>query len=96
MIDIVTEEYRKIIENNEKKVIVFSAPWCAPCRMFKPVLDNITKELGVPFYAVNIDESPELASELGIRSVPTTFIYNNCVQSFPGVKPADEVKALLA
>ena len=64
--------------------------------MFKPILDNIAKELGVPFYAVNIDESSELASELGIRSVPTTYVYNNGVQSFPGAKPADEVKALLA
>lgn len=93
MKDINTNEYREIIKNTEgKKIIIFSAPWCGPCRMFKPQLDNFTKENNIDFYAINIDEEGELASELGIRSVPTTYIYDNTNSKMIVGARLDEVK----
>ena len=50
-------EYKQIISDNEKKIIIFSAPWCGPCTMFKPVLEKISEDLQIPLYGVNIDES---------------------------------------
>ena len=93
MQDINTTQYREISQDNQKKIIIFSAQWCSPCRMFKPVLDKISKELNIPFYAINIDEESELATELNIRSVPTTFLYNslNEVTTIPGIKPESEI-----
>ncbi len=93
MKDINTNEYREIIKNTEgKKIIIFSAPWCGPCRMFKPQLDNFTKENNIDFYAINIDEEGELASELGIRSVPMTMLYKDgVVDTVVGAK-LDKVK----
>lgn len=96
MIDISTEQYNEIIKDGEKKIIIFSAPWCSPCRTFKPQLDKIATELEVPFYAINIDESGDLAEKLNIRSVPTTYIYGKETTSFIGLKPLEEVKSLLA
>ncbi len=96
MIDISTEQYNEIINDGEKKIIVFSAPWCSPCRMFKPQLDKVAKELEIPFYAINIDESGDLAEKLNIRSVPTTYIYGKETTSFVGLKPLEEVKSLLS
>lgn len=96
MKEISTEEYKQISQDNQKKIIIFSAPWCSPCRAFKPVLEKITTELDIPFYGVNIDDCPDLAQELNIRSVPTTFIYNNGVTNILGVKPEAEIRALLA
>ena len=67
--------------------------------MFKPVLEKISKELEIPFYAINIDEEADLAQELNIRSVPTTFIYSG-ESSEPtiilGMKSEAEVRNLLA
>lgn len=100
MQDITEQQYREISQNttNQKKIIIFSAPWCSPCRMFKPILDKISKELEIPFYAVNIDECPDLAQELNIRSVPTTFIYNTVPEPtiILGMKSEAEVRNLLA
>ena len=97
MQDITTEQYRVISQDNQKKIIIFSAQWCSPCRMFKPVLEKISKELEIPFYMVNVDESQDLAAELNIRSVPTTFLYNSAGIStlIQGVKSEAEIKTLL-
>lgn len=64
--------------------------------MFKPVLEKISEDLQIPLYGVNIDEESDLAAELNIRSVPTTFIYNSEITSIIGVKPEADVRAALA
>ena len=51
-----TQQYREISQDNEKKIIIFSAPWCQPCRMFKPVLDKVSTDLAIPCYTINIDD----------------------------------------
>lgn len=54
-------------------IIDFYAPWCGPCKMLAPVLDEIAGEYDgkIDVYKVNVDEESELASVFGIRSVPT-------------------------
>ena len=94
-----TQQFKEISQDNQKKIIIFSAQWCSPCRMFKPVLEKISNELEIPFYAINIDEEADLAQELNIRSVPTTFLYNSEVSeptSILGMKSESEVKEILA
>lgn len=91
-----SKEYKEIITDNQKKIIIFSAPWCGPCRMFKPVLEKISEDLQIPLYGVNIDEESDLAAELNIRSVPTTFIYNSEIITIIGVKPEADIRAALA
>ncbi len=58
------------------KLIDFWAPWCGPCRVMNPVLDEIEKELAGKFEIekVNVDEKPELSSKYGVMGIPTYVI----------------------
>lgn len=98
MQSISTQQFKEISQDNQKKIIIFSASWCVPCRMFKPVLDKISTDLDIPCYTINIDEEESLAQELNIRSVPTTFIYNGEVEptTILGMKSEAEIRTLLA
>jgi len=55
------------------------APWCGPCKMVAPVIDELAKEYAgkVVFGKLNVDENPRIASEFAIMAIPTLFIFKN-------------------
>lgn len=59
-----------------KRVIYVSAPWCGPCGAFKPILKEVTDEMGIPVEYVDVDTNPAIAEQYGIRAVPTTIFLN--------------------
>ena len=56
------------------KYLYFSAPWCGPCRMFGPIMEEVSKE--IPVQKVNVDDENDLAMQYAVRSVPTIVLVN--------------------
>ena len=55
-------------------VLYFSADWCGPCKMFKPVMQQISQELGVAVNYINVDYDASLTQKYSVTSVPTIVI----------------------
>lgn len=67
---------REALESAQPVLIDFWAPWCAPCRMVSPIVDEVAEEKKdeVKVLKVNIDEEPELAAQYNVMSIPTLMV----------------------
>ena len=68
---------QEVLDNEVPVLVDFWAPWCGPCRMVAPVVDEIASQYGerLKVVKVNTDENPNVASQYGIRSIPTLMIF---------------------
>lgn len=68
-----------VLKSSVPVLVDFWAPWCGPCRMIAPIIDEIAQEYGDKLKAVklNTDESPQVATEYGIRSIPTVMVFKD-------------------
>ncbi|TVX97139.1 thioredoxin [Cohnella terricola] len=75
----------------------FWAPWCGPCKMQLPIVEELSEELkGTATIAkVNVDEEPELASQFGVMSIPTLILFKDGqpVDKLVGLQSKDSLKA---
>lgn len=72
------EQFRGLVAESQQPVILdIWAPWCGPCKAMKPHFDQLSGEFSdsARVVAINADESPEVARELGIASIPTVLVY---------------------
>ena len=75
-VNINIHNFQEEVINSEKKVLLdFWAPWCGPCRMVVPMVEEIAEERSdIKVGKINVDENPELASRFGVMSIPTLVV----------------------
>lgn len=100
VIELTTKNFEKEVLQSDVPVLVdFWAPWCGPCRMVSPIVDEIANEVQgtAKVGKINVDEQGELASQYGVMSIPTICIFKNgeVVETSVGAKSKAELLAML-
>lgn len=89
----------KVLEGEGKALVDFFATWCGPCRMIAPAIEEIAQEKAgeLAVYKVDIDQSPDIAQQFGIRGVPTLVVFENGkpVNQMVGAQPKAQILQMI-
>ena len=98
-ININPNNFHSEVINSEQKVLLdFWAPWCGPCRMVLPLVEEIAKERSdIKVGKINVDENPELAAQFGVTSIPTLMVmeHGQIVKQAKGARPKKAILEML-
>ena len=97
--EIKNAEFESFIKQDKPVVIDFWAPWCGPCRMLAPVLEEVSEAYGekIAVGKVNVDDCPELARQFRVMNIPTLLLFRGgeLVDRQVGFKPAAALKEMI-
>jgi thioredoxin 1 len=100
IVQVTQDSFQKTVLEAQKPVLVdFWAEWCGPCKMVAPVIDELAGEYKdkAGFAKINVDESPKLASQFGVMSIPTIMVFKDGKpqQQVIGYKSKNDLKKML-
>lgn len=89
---------QEVINSGKPVLVDFWAPWCGPCRMVVPLVEEIANEhSNIKVVKVNVDEEQELAMQYQVVSIPTLMVFKNgkVANQSVGAKPKNQILAML-
>ncbi len=99
MLTITSKNFEQEVLKSDKKVLIdFWAPWCGPCRMLSPIIDEVAQSTDkVKVGKVNVDEEAELATKFAVMSIPTLILFENGkpVKQVVGVQSKDGILKMI-
>lgn len=91
--------HAEVINSDRPVVVDFWAPWCGPCRIIAPIIEELAMELGdkVKFGKLNTDENPNIAMQYGIRAIPTIMLFSKgeVADTRIGVQPKEALRQMI-
>jgi thioredoxin 1 len=91
-------ELQNVLQEEGKKLVLFSADWCGPCKILKPNLEKISQEVtDLSILKANVSETEEHTKRFGIKNIPTCILVENDQElgRFTGVKTPDQIKKFI-
>ncbi|GGC55783.1 thiol reductase thioredoxin [Hoyosella rhizosphaerae] len=92
--------WTKVRDSDDVSLVEFWGPWCGLCRVYTPTLEQFAEDNGekIGVFAVNVGNEPDIASEYGVTSTPTTLVFHHgvVVKTLKGVKTRAELDTELA
>ena len=99
IVEVTKENFDSVVLKSDIPVLAdFNAEWCGPCRMLKPILDELSEERAdFKIVSINIDDEDELAEEYGVSSIPCliTFKEGKEINRSVGLKPKDVIEEMM-
>ena len=97
--EISSVDLQEKINSGEKIIVEFWAEWCGPCRMMKPIFEKVSSnnDSDVQMFTMNVDLNREITMSLGIRSIPTTKVFNSGenIDTKVGVLQEEQIKGMV-
>lgn len=100
IVNVSDQSFKGEVEGDGIVLVDFWAPWCGPCKMIAPVLEELDKEVGdaMKIAKVNVDDNPESAARFGVMSIPTLILFKDGqpVDKIVGFQSKDALKSVIA
>jgi thioredoxin len=91
-----TFNFQDTLDSNENVIVDFWAPWCGPCKRYKPTFEEFSESSNSKCFIVNIEDESSLAEDYGIMSIPCTIVFENGIEKTRklGILSLNDLKSL--
>ncbi|MNW26934.1 Thioredoxin [compost metagenome] len=99
IVNVSDQSFNTEVEGQGTVLVDFWAPWCGPCKMLAPILEELSSEVAdVKIAKVNVDDNPESASRFGVMSIPTLIVFKDGqpVDKVVGLNSKEALKNMLS